>query len=436
MVIDSELQKRLASQGIEPGDEILVASGERELKGILIPHHEFSDHGIITIKLDSGYNVGVKASGRTKIGLLRKAGTSPFGKLQRGGEHPPSKELRRVAFAGTGGTIASFVDYRTGGVFPAMDAAGIVSLVPEISKICSLEGRNIFSVFSENIGYEQWSVLAEEVADRLNEGYSGVLVSHGTDTLSYTAAALSFMLHGLNGPVAIVGAQRSPDRPSFDGYLNLVSAARVSSSSDIGEVVAVMHASSSDRGCYVHRGTKVRKMHSSRRDAFRSVNAQPIAFVDDDIHFLSDYRKSTQGSVRADTRMEEDVALLQFYPDMDPRDFLKWADGKKGVVVAGTGLGHVNSGLVEAIGKLTGDDVPVVVTTQCLYGSVDLNVYATGRDLIKAGVIDGRDMLPEVAYVKLRHVLAHHSRQGDIRKAMMNNVAGEFNERRKGQDEF
>ncbi len=436
MVSDSELQKKLASLGIQPGDEIMVASGERELKGILIPHHEFSDHGIITIKLDSGYNVGVKASGRTRIELLKKADASPFGKQQSGAGHTATNGLRRVAFAGTGGTIASFVDYRTGGVFPAMDAAGIVSLVPEISRICSLEGRNIFSFFSENIGYQQWCVLAEEIADRLNEGYSGVLVSHGTDTLSYTAAALSFMLPRLSGPVSIVGAQRSPDRPSFDGYLNLVSAARVSSSSDIGEVVAVMHASSSDRGCHVHRGTKVRKMHSSRRDAFRSVNAEPIAFVDDEIHFLSHYRKSTSGRVRADTRMENEVALLQFYPDMDARDLMKWTDGKKGVVVAGTGLGHVNSGLVDAIGRLTGKDVPVVVTTQCLYGSVDLNVYATGRDLIKAGVIDGKDMLPEVAYVKLRHVLAHHSRPGDIRKAMMHNAAGEFNDRRTGLDEF
>ncbi len=435
MVLDSALQKRLATLGIEPGDEITVASKDRELTGVLIPHHEFSEPDVLTLKLGSGYNVGIRLTGTPKISLVRKAGSAPFGR-RHSARGAADRKLKKVAFVGTGGTIASFVDYRTGGVFPAMDAEGIVSLVPEISGICRLEGKNLFSVFSENMGAEHWAALANEVADRLNEGYTGVLVSHGTDTMSFTAAALSFMLPVLSGPVAIVGAQRSPDRPSFDGYQNLVSAARVASSSDIGEVVVVMHASSSDRGCHVHRGTKVRKMHSSRRDAFRSINSDPIAIVDEEIHFLSDYRRSTKGRVRADTKMEDDVLLLQFYPDMKADDFRSWAEGKKGIVVAGTGLGHVSSGMVDAIAALTGKGIPVVVTTQCLYGSVDFNVYATGRDLIKAGAIDGGDMLPEVAYVKLRHVLAHHHGLVKIGKAMAENMSGEFNERRTGKDEF
>lgn len=431
-----DLQKRLASLGIEAGDEILVADGDRQFTGILIPHHDFSEPEVITLKLASGYNVGVRTGRKTSFQLKNKSSSRPFNKPRGEKVSRESRGLRKVAFVGTGGTIASFVDYRTGGVFPAIDASGIVSLVPEISSICSLEGKNLFSIFSENMGPKQWQTIATEVADRLNDGSSGVLISTGTDTLAYTAAALSFMLPGLSGPVVLVGAQRSPDRPSFDGYLNLICSSRVASSSDIGEVVVVMHATSSDSGCHVHRGTKVRKMHSSRRDAFRSINSEPIAFVDDDIHYISDYRRSSPGKVRADTRLDQDVALIQFYPGMKHSDLLAWTRGKKGIVVAGTGLGHVSSDLIPAIRKRVSEGVPVVLTTQCLFGSVDFSVYATGRDLIKAGAIDGGDMLPEVAYVKLMHVLAHHDKMESIAKTMQQNLAGELNPRRRGKDEF
>ena len=436
MALDPELQKRLIGLGIEPGDDIAVTTEEGEYSGILLPHHEFSEPRTLTLKLNSGYNAGISTGRKTNIRLLRKQDGKQIARTGAAAPSESAKGLRKVAFIGTGGTIASFVDYRTGGVFPAMDAAGIVSLVPEIASICRLEGRNLFSIFSENLGSDQWKALAVEAAERLNEGYSGVLISHGTDTMSYTAAALSFMLSNLTGPVVLVGAQRSPDRPSFDGYMNLAAAARVASSTDIGEVVVVMHASSSDRGCHVHRGTKVRKMHSSRRDAFKSINSEPIAYVDGEVSFISDYRRASAGKVRADTRMEDDVALVQFYPDLKREDFLTWTRGKKGIVVAGTGLGHVSTGVVGAIAKRVSEDVPVVVTTQCLGGAVDLNVYATGRDLIKAGAIDGGDMLPEVAYVKLRHVLARHHTMSAVKGAMKRNIAGELNERRRGQDAF
>lgn len=432
----SDLQKRLSALGIEAGDEIVVADSDREFTGVLVPHHDFSEPDVITLKLGSGYNVGIRTGGKTRFALKAKSSSKPFSRPKGEKVEAEREGLRKVAFVGTGGTIASFVDYRTGGVFPAMDAPGIVSLVPEISRICRLEGKSLFSIFSENMGPEHWSLLATEVAERLNSGSAGVLVSTGTDTMAYTAAALSFMLPDLSGPVALVGAQRSPDRPSFDGYMNLICASRVASSSDIGEVVVVMHASSSDSGCHVHRGTKVRKMHSSRRDAFRSINSEPVAFVDDDIHYISDYRRSSAGKVKADTRLEKEVALLQFYPGMASTDFLSWTRGKKGIVVAGTGLGHVNSELIPAIKKRVSEEVPVVVTTQCLYGSVDFNVYATGRDLIRAGAIDGGDMLPEVAYVKLMHVLAHHSKMDEVRGMMNQNLAGELNPRRRGKDEF
>lgn len=426
---EMDAMERLRRGGISVGDEVRVRNGAGEMKGILLPHHDFSRRDVFTIKLSSGYNTGIRYDDNTQVEKIASAPVpEPHASAQRRG----SSSGKRVAFIGTGGTIASYVDYRTGGVFPAYDADGIVSLVPEISGICSLEGRNLFSEMSENFGHREWSSLAEEVASRLNAGYNGVLISHGTDTMSYTAAALSFMLHDLTGPVVLVGAQRSPDRPSFDGYLNLLCASRVAAESDIGEVVVVMHSNSSDGGCTIHRGTKVRKMHSSRRDAFRSINAQPIGFVNGGVRCTSAYRKASPGTVTAETSMSKEVVLVQFYPDMGKKDFLDLTEGKRGVVIAGTGLGHVSSELVKSITMRVSENVAVVATTQCLNGTTDLNVYSTGRDMLKAGVIPGGDMLPEVAYVKLRYVLAHHRSNDSIRHAMMSNLAGELTDRREG----
>ena len=426
-----DAMERLRRAGMAPGDEVRILNGSGEKTGILLPHHDFSRRDVFTVKLSSGYNVGVRYSGDTRVERIAPARESapPRSARRHGGG-----QGTRVAFIGTGGTIASFVDYRTGGVFPALDAADLVQLVPEISSVCSLEGGNLFSEMSENFGHREWSSIAREVASKLNAGYRGVLISHGTDTMSYTAAALSFMLHNLTGPVVLVGAQRSPDRPSFDGYLNLACASRVAALSDIGEVVVVMHSGSSDGGCTIHRGTKVRKMHSSRRDAFKSINAQPVGYVGDEVRCTSPYRKAIPGTVKADTSMAKDVSLVQFHPDMSRQDFLDMTEGKRGVVIAGTGLGHVSSGLVKSIARRVSEGVSVVVTTQCLFGTTDLRVYSTGRDMLRAGVIPGGDMLPEVAYIKLRYVLAHHRGSESVRKAVMSDVAGELIRRRDGAE--
>ena len=428
--------EKLSAAGIESGDLIRVRDREKVFAGILMPRDEFSSGDVLVLKLRSGYNIGVKYGRHTEVELVEKQ-PKPAHRRSGAARHAgDGKSDRRVAFVGTGGTIASFVDYRTGGVFPAYDAEGIVSLVPEISSVCRLEGETLFSEMSENFGYSEWKALAEEAASRLNAGYRGVLIAHGTDTMSYTAAALSFMLKNMTGPVVLVGAQRSPDRPSFDGYLNLLCSARVAAESDVGEVVVVMHSSSSDTECAVHRGTKVRKMHSSRRDAFRSINCEPIALVDGGIRYLSEYRHASGGKVEADTKMSDGVSLVQFYPDLDGDEFMRITEGKKGVVIAGTGLGHVSSELVGCIRKKVSEGMPVVATTQCLYGTVDLKVYSTGRDMLKAGVINGSDMLPEVAYVKLRWVLGHHSRLEDVRKLMESNISGEITSRREGAEKL
>ncbi|MFP4545309.1 MAG: Glu-tRNA(Gln) amidotransferase subunit GatD, partial [Methanomassiliicoccales archaeon] len=388
----------------------------------------FSHPDVIVIKLRSGYNIGIRRGNIEEIRVVEKAGereVSPG----RSGESKADKE---VAIIGTGGTIASYVDYRTGGVHPALSADDLVSAVPEIADICRVRAQVLFSIFSENMDVECWQRLAGAVADRLNEGAEGVIIPHGTDTMGYTSAALAFMLEDLPRPVLLVGAQRSSDRPSSDSYTNLLSAARFCVESDVAEVGVLMHEGPSDTTALVHRGTRVRKLHTSRRDAFRSVNARPIARVEFEggMEILSDHREKSDSKVRVRDSMEGDVALLHFFPGMSADHFREVVLSHSGVVIAGSGLGHVSSPMVTVLEEAVGQGIPVVMTSQCLYGRVNLNVYDTGRDLLKAGIIPAEDMLPETAYVKLMWALGQDPDMEEVRRIMLTDMRGELSRRR------
>jgi glutamyl-tRNA(Gln) amidotransferase subunit D len=336
--------------------------------------------------------------------------------------------LPDVTIIGTGGTIASKIDYKTGAVHPSFTTSELTNAIPELSKIANIKTKLLFNILSENMTPEHWKDIAKAVAEELNQGASGVVVAHGTDTLGYTSAALSFMLQNLEKPVVLVGSQRSSDRPSSDSSLNLVSAVKVATS-DIGEVVALMHGSSSDDFCSIHKGTKVRKLHSSRRDAFKSVNAKPIGTVQDVINFDEDYRKRGKGKVEVNDKLEEKVALVKIYPGIKSEVLDYYIDNYNGIVLEGTGLGHVPEDLLKSIEKAEKKKVPIVMTTQTLYGRIDMKVYSTGRELISRGVISGEDMLPETAYVKLMHVLGSTSDLEEIKEKMQTNIAGEIGDR-------
>ena len=418
----------LRSLNAEEGDTVLVKDTGREYRGILMPHHEFSDPDVVVIKLKSGYNVGVKTGPGTAIEVVSKVQPK-----ERKPHHlHPSKDKKTVAVLGTGGTIASYVDYRTGAVHPALSADDLVGAVPEIADICNVRSEVIFSIFSENMTVDHWQRLAAAVTDRLNDGIDGCIIPHGTDTLGYTSAALSFMLEGLGKPVVLVGAQRSSDRPSTDAHTNLVSSARFIVESDAAGVFVLMHETSSDTAGAVHLGTKVRKMHTSRRDAFHSVNCGPVARIgfEGPVQYLAEHQRRSAGTVTLKEKMDPNVALLQFYPGMSPAAFGSVLSSHHGVVIAGSGLGHVSKDMVGAVEKAVKSGTKVVMTSQCLYGRVNLNVYNTGRDLITAGVIPGEDMLPETAYVKLMWVLGQTSDEDEIRRLMMTDLRGEITQRR------
>ena len=398
------------------GDEIELFL-EKNYTGVLMPSH----NDIITLKLKNGYNIGVKIDEKSKIKVIKKK-QEKTGML-RNIEHLKGRPV--ISLISTGGTIASYVDYRTGAVHPALTAEELAFSVPELTENYNVKAKVLFSILSENMKVGYWRKLAKEVASELNSGADAVVIPHGTDTMGYTSAALSFMLKNLTGPVILVGSQRSSDRPSSDASMNLLSAAKLAET-DFGEVVVVMHGETSDTYSLIHRGTRVRKMHTSRRDAFKSVNEKPIGRIDNEVKFFQDYRKKSSDKTVVNDKIEEKVALIYFYPGLTPEFFDYTVKNNKGVVMAGTGLGHVSSDLIEVIRSAK---IPFVMTSQCLNGRVNMNVYSTGRDLLSAGVIPAEDMLPETALVKLMYVLGQTKKIEEIRKMMTENMVGEMSSR-------
>lgn len=417
----------IEAAGAAIGDVIEVRVGKEVWQGILMPHHEFSAPHIVTLKLSSGYNIGVKVDKSAKLRLV----SSKEAKEQTRQMLPRDPAKKDVAVISTGGTIASYVEYRTGAVHPAKSAEELVFSVPELLDLCNVRAKVLYSILSENMKVDHWQGLARAVASELNSGAVGVIIPHGTDTMGFTSAALSFMLRNLTGPVICVGSQRSSDRPSSDAIMNLLAATRLCVESDLGEVVVLMHGESSDSYCLAHRGTKVRKMHSSRRDAFRSINAEPVARVEgQDISFMSEYSRRSEGPVQLRDKIDGRASMLHFYPGFEPAHFDFIAQNVRGIVVAGTGLGHVSEEIVDSIKKAVKSGVHVYITTQCLYGTVNLNVYSTGRDMIAAGAVPLGDMLPETAYVKLMWAMGQSDDAEEIRKLMLSNIAGELSQRR------
>jgi len=423
-------------KGLTTGDKVELSDGEgRTWIGTIVPRHDFSGERVVQLKLDSGYNVGVRIGPGFRLRTLPGSGVRPSPLPAASSDSTRSDSEPWIALLTTGGTIASRVDYETGGVRPVKEEREVLEFFPELESSGRVRIVPVFDRLSEDLVPADWSTLAEKVAETFAAGARGVVVAHGTDTLGFTAAALSFLLVDLPGPVVLVGAQRSPDRPSSDGASNLRAAVEVAHDPRIGEVVVVMHAGPSDDRFAIHRGTWVRKMHSSRRDAFRSRNGPPLGVVDlGKVDLSLPVRAPAQGPVRVDGPLDDRSALLWFYPGLTPERATRFVEGSRGVVLAGTGLGHVGSDHLPWIRAATDRGVTVVMTTQCLEGNVDPYVYATGRDLLRAGVLYLGDLLPETAYVKMEWALGHASDRAGVAELMLRDRAGEFHDRHDARD--
>jgi len=412
------------------GDRVRIEKNGTVYKGKVMPSME----GYITIKMNSGYNAGFSTD-KVKITLLENNGETNGGR--NGGKESKTTEekipksgekLPKVAILSTGGTIASKIDYRTGAVTSQFTADDILAAIPELREIADFKGRVISSILSENMDSESWQNLARAVVEEIEAGADGVIVTHGTDTMMYTAAALSFMIE-TPVPIVLVGSQRSADRPSSDNAMNAICATLVAIS-DIAEVSVVMHGTTSDDFCEIHRGTKVRKMHTSRRDAFKSINSLPIGIVDyntREIKTSIDYIKRGERPLKFKPGMEPKCALTKFTPGSSPEILDHYINsGYRGLVLEGTGLGHVSTKWIPMVQKATDAKMPVIITSQCLNGRICDRVYDTGRDMLKAGAIEGEDTLPETALVKLMWVLGQTEEFDEAIEMLREDLSGEI----------
>ncbi|MDO9537833.1 MAG: Glu-tRNA(Gln) amidotransferase subunit GatD, partial [Thermoplasmata archaeon] len=338
-------------------------------EGVLLPRSVHTSDDYISMKVDTGYNIGILLPDDAEITEIGyKAGDYKI--PEKVIKHNP--ELPNVTLLGTGGTVASRLDYRTGAVLPAFEPSELFSAVPELIDICNLTPKTLYKILSENFCAEYWIKTAEAVAKEIEGGADGIIIGHGTDTMAYSGSALSFMLQDLPVPVVIVGSQRSSDRPSSDGPINIMNASTLAAYGDLGEVVVVMHGTSSDNYDFIHRATRVRKMHSARRDTFRTVGANPMGqIVDREITFFKDDRRK-RGPVedfKLDTKIDERVTMLYFYPGMEADTMHAVIDkGYHGIVMIGTGLGHVGKPMYEALDRAKEEEIPVVITVQPLFG--------------------------------------------------------------------
>jgi len=420
----------LKAQGVRVWSDADVTTTRGRFTGIILPRSETADDKHIVLKLRNGYNVGITVKTVTDI---KEIGYKEAHYKIPEKEFPNDPRKPRVKLLGTGGTIASRLDYRTGAVIPAFTPGELYGSVPELADICNLETEKLYGVFSENMGPEQWVGTAQAIGREIEKGVQGIVIGHGTDTMHHTAAILSFMVQNSPVPIVMVGSQRSSDRPSSDAALNLIDATKTAAESDIAEVMVCMFGPTSDQYDLLHRGTRVRKMHSSYRSTFRTIGDIPIAMVSRDgiIPLRDDYkRRRSDRNVTVNTKFEEKVSIVYYYPNMKPDIIESLIDnGYKGIIIAGTGLGHVNKPLYPALRRAQEKGIAMYMTVQTLWGYVQMFVYDTGRDIMELGVVPGANMLPEVAYVKLGWALGQSSDLTKVKEIMLTSIAGEITER-------
>lgn len=418
-----------------PGDFVQLRLAKEEIEGTIL---ESSDSSVLLLKLSSGYNIGIPRDNVLAGKVLRH-----LKEEKTEGVIKQNAELPKIGLIITGGTIASKLDSRTGAVKPLTDVQEFLRFYPEMQQIAEIKKIEVpFMIASESMTSEHWIIIAQNVKKMLDDNeISGIIITHGTDTLHYTSAALSFFLKNLSKPVVLTYSQRSIDRASSDANLNLQCAARMAIS-DAAEIMLVGHASSNDDFCFALRGTKVKKLHTSRRDAFRPINSEPIAKVwPDKVEFLSSYKTRSKERTELDAEFTDKVALVKFYPGQDPSILDFYGLKYKGVVIEATGLGHVAANdspanWLPALKKHIKNGLVVCITSQCIFGRVDPYVYTNLRDLNETGAIFLEDMLSETALIKLGWVLGHYGWKTHIKEKMLENVAGELNDRISFEENF
>ncbi|NQT77679.1 MAG: Glu-tRNA(Gln) amidotransferase subunit GatD [Bacteroidetes bacterium] len=410
--------------------QAVVETTRGTFTGTVLPRAENDDDQHIVLKIPTGYNVGVDIS---TITSMKETGYKKANYKIPEKQFPVTPGLPSVKLFGTGGTIASRLDYRTGAVIPAFSPGELYGAVPELADICNLDTEKVFAVFSENMGPMQYKKLAVAIGKEIENGIDGIVIGHGTDTLHHTGAALTFMVQNSPVPIVLVGSQRSSDRPSSDAALNLMHAMRAAGHSDIAEVMVCMFGPTSDEYGLLHKGTRVRKMHSSYRSTFRTIGDTPLARINRKeimpIHKEYKHRRKDR-NVTILPYFSDEVTMMYYYPGMKPDIMDALVDaGYKGIIIVGTGLGHVNKELYPAIERAHAKGVHMFMTLQTIWGYVHMFVYDTGRDMMAKGIIPTGNMLPEVAWVKLSWILGQTEDPEEVKRMMLTPINDEITPR-------
>ena len=416
----------MKTKTFNPGDKVELRTKNKTWTGHALQSH---DPEIILLKLISGYNIGIRENEILDATILEKSKAPK--KLQAAEIINP--KLPNVAIIITGGTISSRLDPKSGGVI-STDKEAILNIAPELKKICNPILISPFMKWSENMTFTDWKKIAEVCEKYLNDdSVDGIIVTQGTDFLHYTAEALSFFIKDLNKPIALTYSQRSIDRASTDAALNLICAAKYATS-DVAEVALIGHKNTNDNVCIAMPGTKVRKMHTSRRDAFKIINDTPIAEISPDkIEILKTFNARSNNTAKLDTKFSDKVALVQIYPGQDPAILEFYQEqGYKGIILEVTGIGQVPTqdakfNWLPKIKQLIKNGMIICATPQTIYGRLNPNIYSAGRELEKTGIIFLEDMLPETALVKLGWILGH--KQWNKKEKMLENISNEFNKK-------
>lgn len=427
----------------KPGDRVKVLCKDSEIEGVLMPS-EAADS--VMIKLDNGYNMGIEKKKIKEIKILESAKQAKEAKV----DVKKNPKLPTIAILHTGGTIASKVDYRTGAVYSAFSPSDLISMFPELEKIANFESELIANMWSDDFRFAHFAIMAKAIENHAKKGIDGIIIGMGTDNLAVGAAALAFILEKIPLPVIVVGAQRSSDRGSSDAGMNLICASEFIAKSDFAGVAVCMHGRSGDEKCLIMPACKTRKLHSSRRDAFKVVNDNAIASIDyktRKIEFIKkDYaKKDKKGALVIKPKMEDKVGLLKIHINMFPEQF-SFYKGYKGLVIEGTGLGHtpghapnpeaeIHKKIFPAIKEVIDSGCVVVMTTQCIFGRVSMHVYNKAVDLVNLGLIPGEDMLAETAFVKLAWLLGNYPKE-EVKNLIGKNLRGEITERTEYEEEF
>jgi glutamyl-tRNA(Gln) amidotransferase subunit D len=413
----------LISNKVEIGDLVKITS-ELTFSGILMPRYESVDQSQMVLKLKSGYNIGIEFEKITKLEKIGKADTQS----ENSQTVEKDETLPKILLLSTGGTIASKVDYRTGAVTPALSASELYEAVPEIAKIANVDAEVLFSEYSENLQPEHWLEIAKKVDSVANSDYTGIIIAHGTDTMHYSSAFLSFALSGFKKPITLVGSQRSSDRPSSDAATNLIAATKFLVKTESTGIFVVMHQNESDDAIACHFGTRVRKNHTSKRSAFQTVGTEP-AFVVFENKILKNTQKEFFDVNDYNPRINLDtkVALVKYHPGFDSKIVESLIELQyRAIIFEGTGLGHVGKTMYDSIKKAKESGMFLGMTSQCIDGRVSMTVYESGRDLLDMGITPLENMIPEVALVKAMWVLGNSNSDDEIKKMMLKNYSSEF----------